>query len=54
MTDGTITKDEVADEMRRVATDVRGEVIERAGHWLPEEQPEKTAEILATFFASSM
>jgi pimeloyl-ACP methyl ester carboxylesterase len=44
---------EIADEMRRVATDVRGEVIEKAGHWLPEEQPDKTAEHFAAFFASS-
>ena len=35
---------------RRVAADVRGLVIERAGHWIAEEQPEALARALLTFF----
>ncbi len=31
---------EVVESLRRVATDVRGGVIENCGHWMPEEQPE--------------
>ena len=33
-----------------VATDVRGGVIERCGHWIPEEQPEYLTQQLLTFF----
>jgi pimeloyl-ACP methyl ester carboxylesterase len=33
-----------------VATNVRGGVIERCGHWIPEERPEYLTEQLLTFF----
>jgi pimeloyl-ACP methyl ester carboxylesterase len=35
---------------RAVATNVRGGVIERCGHWVPEERPEYLTEQLLTFF----
>lgn len=36
--------------MRRVATDVRGEVLPECGHWIPEEQPEALVARLLAFF----
>jgi pimeloyl-ACP methyl ester carboxylesterase len=42
---------EVADSLRKVADDVEGVVVDRAGHWLPEEQPEVLADHLIRFFA---
>lgn len=39
--------------VRRVATDVRGVVIERAGHWIAEEQPEALTRELLAFFGSA-
>jgi pimeloyl-ACP methyl ester carboxylesterase len=35
---------------RTVATNVRGGVIERCGHWIPEEHPEYLTEQLLAFF----
>ena len=35
---------------RRVATDVRGGVVENCGHWIPEERPEWVVEQLLAFF----
>ncbi len=35
---------------RRVATDVRGGVVEGCGHWIPEERPEWVVEQLLAFF----
>ncbi len=35
---------------RRVATDVRGGVIEGCGHWIPEERPEWVVKQLLEFF----
>jgi pimeloyl-ACP methyl ester carboxylesterase len=35
---------------RAVATNVRGNVIEHCGHWVPEERPEYLTEQLLTFF----
>jgi pimeloyl-ACP methyl ester carboxylesterase len=35
---------------RRVATDVRGGIVENCGHWIPEERPEWLVEQLLTFF----
>lgn len=35
--------EEVIESCRRVATDVSGGVVEDAGHWLPEEQPDVVA-----------
>jgi hypothetical protein len=43
---------EVEAEIRQVATDVRGEVLERVGHWIPEEAPDWVVERLTTFFTS--
>ena len=37
--------------LRRVATNVRGEIIDACGHWIPEEQPERLAQLLLGFFA---
>lgn len=42
---------EVVESLRRLATDVRGGVIENCGHWMPEEQPEVLLGHLRTFFA---
>jgi len=35
---------------RRVATDVRGGVVESCGHWIPEERPAWVVEQLLSFF----
>ncbi|MEI7969868.1 MAG: alpha/beta hydrolase [Betaproteobacteria bacterium] len=37
---------------QRVATDVRGGVVEGCGHWIPEERPEWSAQQLLEFFGS--
>ncbi len=42
---------EVVESLRRLATDVRGGIIENCGHWMPEEQPEALLEQLLAFFA---
>jgi pimeloyl-ACP methyl ester carboxylesterase len=42
---------EVIESLRRMATDVRGGVIEHCGHWMPEEQPDALLELLLAFFA---
>jgi pimeloyl-ACP methyl ester carboxylesterase len=39
--------------MRAVATDVRGGVVERAGHYLAEERPEVFAREVLTFLAGA-
>ena len=36
-------------DMNAVATDVEGEVVDRAGHWIPEERPEYFCERLRGF-----
>jgi pimeloyl-ACP methyl ester carboxylesterase len=41
---------EVVESLRRVARDVRGGVVEGAGHWIPEEQPEHLAKEFEAFF----
>nr|WP_283810934.1 alpha/beta hydrolase [Bradyrhizobium genosp. SA-3] len=41
---------EVVESLRRVARDVRGGVVEGAGHWIPEEQPAQLAKAFQTFF----
>ena len=41
---------EVLESLRRLATDVRGGVIENCGHWMPEEQPEELLRQLLEFF----
>ena len=41
------------ESMRRVADDVRGGVIEGAGHFIPEEKPAELAAALLDFFADS-
>jgi pimeloyl-ACP methyl ester carboxylesterase len=35
---------------RRVATDVRGGIVENCGHWIPEERPDWVVEQLLAFF----
>lgn len=40
-------------DMRAVATEVDGEVVERAGHWIPEERPEYLIDRLETFLAEA-
>lgn len=40
---------EVIDSCRRVARNVTGGVIDEAGHWLPEEQPERLVAALREF-----
>ena len=42
---------EPADSLRRVATDVRGEIVPDCGHWIPEEQPAQLTRLLRGFFA---
>ena len=42
---------EVVESLRRLATNVRGGVIENCGHWMPEEQPEALVRELLGFFA---
>lgn len=37
------------EDMHAVATDVDGEVVERAGHWIPEERPDYLADRLRGF-----
>ena len=37
--------------MRRMASDVRGGVIENCGHWMPEERPAALLQQLLAFFA---
>jgi pimeloyl-ACP methyl ester carboxylesterase len=37
--------------MQRLAENVRGGVIERCAHWIPEERPEYLTEQLLAFFA---
>lgn len=41
---------EVEASLRRLADDVTGQVVEGAGHWIPEEQPELLARLLQDFF----
>ncbi len=42
---------DVEQSLRRVADNVRGAVIEKAGHFVPEEQPAELARLLLGFFA---
>ena len=42
---------EVVESLRRMATDVRGGILENCGHWMPEEQPEALLEQLLAFFS---
>ncbi|HEX3990483.1 MAG TPA: alpha/beta hydrolase, partial [Acetobacteraceae bacterium] len=42
---------EVVESLRRLATDVRGGIIENCGHWMPEEQPAALLKQLLAFFA---
>ena len=41
--------DQVADQVRRYATTVRGEVVEDCGHWLYEERPDELLALLLDF-----
>jgi pimeloyl-ACP methyl ester carboxylesterase len=42
------------DDLEAVATDVDGEVLERAGHWIPEERPDYLVERLEPFLADAL
>ena len=42
----------VADEMRKVASNVTAAIAPFSGHWIPEEQPQWLAAQLLQFFAS--
>lgn len=44
-------RDLVRQSMERVASRVEGGVIEKAGHWIPEEQPEALLRRMLDFFA---
>lgn len=44
---------EVAESLRQLATQVEEVVIDQAGHWIPEEQPDALAKHLAGFFGKS-
>ncbi|WP_226584491.1 alpha/beta fold hydrolase [Acuticoccus sediminis] len=46
-------RDMVADIMRALADNVRPAVIERSGHWIPEEQPEQLLKAMTDFFTES-
>ena len=39
----------MADDLRAVATNVRGEVVAGSGHWLMEEQPQATMTVIVRF-----
>jgi pimeloyl-ACP methyl ester carboxylesterase len=41
----------VMDVMQAVAADVRGDVVDRCGHWIPDERPDYLLEQLLTFFS---
>jgi pimeloyl-ACP methyl ester carboxylesterase len=42
---------ETLESLKRVATNVRGGVIDDCGHWIQEEQPEIVAQAILDFFA---
>ena len=44
----------IVEMMKGLAENVRGEVVEGAGHWLAEEQPTVIADHLLTFFEQAM
>lgn len=44
---------EPEESLRRVALDVRGDVVPDCGHWIPEEQPDYLAKRLLAFFAEA-
>jgi pimeloyl-ACP methyl ester carboxylesterase len=45
---------ETLESLKRVATDVRGGVVEDCGHWMAEERPELIAGALLDFFGEDM
>lgn len=44
---------ETLESLQRVATDVRGGVIDDCGHWIQEEQPEKVSSAVLAFLAEA-
>ena len=42
----------MADDLRAVAANVKGEVIANSGHWLMEEQPKATMDVIVQFLDS--
>ncbi|EHD19978.1 MULTISPECIES: alpha/beta fold hydrolase [Brenneria] len=45
--------DQVGHIMRPLADNVQTAVVERSGHWIPEEQPEQLAALLVEFFTTT-
>jgi pimeloyl-ACP methyl ester carboxylesterase len=43
---------EVVESCQRVAINVRGGMVEGAGHWIPEELPDELARLLRDFFTN--
>lgn len=43
----------VGELMKPLAKNVQTAVIERSGHWIPEEQPEQLASLLLNFLNSN-
>lgn len=46
----TSFREQTINDIEAVATDVDGEVVERTGHWIPEERPEYLTDRLLEFF----
>jgi pimeloyl-ACP methyl ester carboxylesterase len=42
--------DSVLDSVKQVAEDVRGGIVERAGHFIPEERPDQLVKLMLDFF----
>jgi len=49
--DHFLAEDQMRDSERRMQAPWRFERIERAGHWLPLEQPDRVAELALQWFA---
>jgi pimeloyl-ACP methyl ester carboxylesterase len=50
---GSSRRKQVADNMKKLANDVRGVIIDQCGHWVPEEQPEALSRALLDFFGEA-
>jgi pimeloyl-ACP methyl ester carboxylesterase len=46
--------DEVAASLRSFTDDVTGHVLDEAGHWVPDEQPRRLAELFTDFFGATL
>lgn len=45
---------QVLENLKELATDVRGGAIPACGHWVPEEQPEELSKALMAFFGGAL